>query len=79
VRVADPSLLLVQPFTIVHDAANRRLAVRCDLDKVQTGFLGFADSLVSGDNTDLIVFLIDQPNLVGPDPPIDTQTSFHLS
>ena len=40
VGVADPPFLLVEPLAVIHDPADRRLAVRRDLHKVQTGFLG---------------------------------------
>ena len=77
VSVADPPFLFIQPFAIIHDPAHGRLAVRCDFHKVQTRFLGLAQGLLFGNDADLIVCFIDEPNLSGSYLPIDTQTFFH--
>ena len=63
--------LLVAELAVIHDPAHRRLTVRRDLDKVQTSLLGLAHRLFLRDNPDLVVCLIDQPNLVGSDPPVN--------
>jgi hypothetical protein len=77
VGFANAPLLLVQPFAVIHDPADRRHTVRRDLDQVQTRLLGFVQSFRPRNDTDLIVCLIHEPNLIGSNRRVDTQTSFH--
>jgi hypothetical protein len=71
VGVAHPSLLLVQPFAVIHDTADRRFARRRHFDKVQTRFPRSAESIVLGYDTDLVIAFVDEPNVVGPDPSVN--------
>jgi len=45
VRVAYLALLLIQPFAVIHNPADRRVAFGGNLHKVQACFTGFAQRL----------------------------------
>ena len=64
------TLLLIKPFAVVHYTANRRVAIRRDLHKVQTSLTGFARSYILFYNPNLLVRFVDQPNRGSPYPVI---------
>ena len=71
VRVTDPPLLLIQPLAVVHDAADRRLARRGHLDEIQANLTGPIEGILLAHDTDLVICFVNQPNRIGPDPPVN--------
>ena len=65
-RIANLAFLAIQPLAIIHYSTDRRDACRCNLDKVQPGFICPVERLACIYHPDLIVFFIYQPNC--PDP-----------
>jgi hypothetical protein len=63
--LAGLSLLLIEPFAVVHYPANRRFAGRRHLDKVKSRLASFFEGEISVNNSDLIVRFIDESNLIG--------------
>lgn len=67
VRFANFSFLLIEPFAVIHDSANGRVAVRVNFDEVETYIASLADGHISFDNAGLSVVFINKPNVFGPD------------
>jgi len=66
-RLSDLSFLLVQPFAVIHDSADGRLACWSNLDKIKADFARLADCFVSVNDSDLPVLFVDQPNSICTD------------
>src|SRR5689334_15312515 len=64
-------LLLVEELAEVHDAADRRLGGRSDLDQVEPLRARPRQSLLDGDDPRLPALLIHQAHLAHPDPLVD--------
>lgn len=83
----DNSLLLVLPglavllslfvfvLPVIHDLRDRRLRIRCDLDKVEVGFESDVTGVVSTDNADLLAGRTDQTDLRDTDTLINASFS----
>jgi hypothetical protein len=54
------AFLLVLPLAIVHDATDRRIACRSNLDKIQSRLARPGESITRLNNSDLIVCFIDE-------------------
>jgi hypothetical protein len=63
--------LLVFVTAEIHNPAHRGVRFRGHFHQIQTGFLGDAQGLADGDNTELIAFRTDQPDRIGTDLSVD--------
>ena len=68
-----PDVAFVLVLAVVHDPADGRLGERGHLDQVEVLILGALERVLSGDDADLRPVLIDQTNLGGTDPVVDTR------
>lgn len=73
-RIPGLSLLLVEPFAVIHYPADGRFAGRGNLDQVQSRLARLVEGEIPVNNTNLIVRFINEPNLIDPYPPIYPQT-----
>ena len=60
-RLLGFDCLIVLVLTVIHDAADGRISVRCDLDQVETLFLGDTAGLDRRVDTHLVAVVTDQP------------------
>ena len=65
------AFLLVLPLAIVHDATDRRIACGSNLDKIQTRLACPGESITRLNNTDLIVFFINESDGLNSNSPIN--------
>ena len=70
------ALLLVDPLSIIHNPADRRLGRRRDLDEIQARLVGPVLGLLDGDDADLLIVLINQPYGADADLLIDSKALF---
>jgi hypothetical protein len=64
------ALLLIQPLAVVHYSANRGLAHRGNLDKIQAHVTRPGQCLICIQDPHLIVRRVDQPDFFGLNPSI---------
>ncbi len=61
-------LLLILELTVVHDLANGRISIGCDLNKVQSFFLGYPQGFAGIQNAQLLTVVVNNPYLRNSDP-----------
>ncbi len=71
--------VLVLELAVVHELADRRLALRGDLDEVEVRLLGKLQGLVGRHDADRLPVGSDEPDLGNPDPVVDSQLGADVS
>jgi hypothetical protein len=66
---------LVLELSVVHDLADWRARLRCDLDQVEIRFQGDPERILDSDDPDLLSVRPDESNLRNPDTVVDAQLS----
>ena len=75
-RLALLFLLLKNVLPVIHDLADRRIRRRRDLDEIEVLFPGKVLRLRQRHDSDLLAFVVDQPDLGGPDHVVDSGLGF---
>ena len=55
-------LLLISPFTVIHDSANGGTCGRSNFDKVEPGFARHAERFSGGNDSNLFFLVVDEPD-----------------